>query len=52
MQGLSSTPTVRLERKLGDLPEEAMLKIKQALVFCLDLVVEVEEQNLTVEDES
>ena len=28
---------VRLERKMGELPEEATLKIKQALIFALDL---------------
>ncbi len=28
VQGLSSTPKARLERKLGELPEETMLDIK------------------------
>lgn len=37
VQGLGSIPRVRLERKLGELPEEVMLKIKQALLFALDL---------------
>jgi mRNA interferase MazF len=37
VQGLGSVPVVRLERKLGDLPNEAILKIKQALIFALDL---------------
>jgi mRNA interferase MazF len=39
VQGLGSVPVVRLERKLGDLPNEATLKIKQALIFALDLEV-------------
>ncbi len=37
VQGLGSVPSVRLERKLGELPEETMLMIKQALTFALDL---------------
>jgi mRNA interferase MazF len=37
VQGLASLPTVRLERKLGTLPNEAMLRIKRALAFALDL---------------
>ncbi|UIE38448.1 type II toxin-antitoxin system PemK/MazF family toxin [Leptodesmis sichuanensis] len=37
VQGLSSVPVIRLERKLGDLPNETMLEIKQALIFALDL---------------
>jgi mRNA interferase MazF len=37
VQGLGSVPIVRLERKLGELPDAAILKIKQALMFALDL---------------
>jgi mRNA interferase MazF len=37
VQGLASIPTVRLERKLGVLPENVMLKIKRALSFALAL---------------
>jgi mRNA interferase MazF len=37
VQGLGSVPIVRLERKLGQLPEEVMLEIKQALMMALDL---------------
>jgi mRNA interferase MazF len=37
VQGVGSLPTVRLERKLGALPGEAMARIKQALIFALDL---------------
>jgi mRNA interferase MazF len=37
VQGLGSLPTVRLERRLGKLPDEAMDKIKQTLLFALDL---------------
>lgn len=36
-QGLSSLPKVRLERRLGKLPEEVMGKIKHALMFALEL---------------
>jgi mRNA interferase MazF len=37
VQGLGSVPSVRLERKLGELSGETMLIIKQALMFALDL---------------
>jgi mRNA interferase MazF len=37
IQGMGSIPTVRLERKLGKLSDEVMLKIKQAILFTLDL---------------
>jgi mRNA interferase MazF len=37
VQGLSSIPHVRLERKLGQLPDEAMQKIREAILFALDL---------------
>jgi mRNA interferase MazF len=37
VQGLGSIPAARLERKLGELPNETMLEIKQALIFALDL---------------
>ena len=36
-QGLASIPTVRLERKLGKLPNAVMTKLKSALAFALDL---------------
>jgi len=36
VQGLGSLPQVRLERKLGKLPDEVMTKIKRALAFALD----------------
>jgi mRNA interferase MazF len=36
VQGLGSIPLVRLERRLGAIPREIMLKVKQALVFALD----------------
>jgi mRNA interferase MazF len=41
VQGIASIPTVRLERKLGKLPDEVMLKIKQAILFALDLEAEI-----------
>jgi mRNA interferase MazF len=37
VQGLASIPTVRLERRLGRLPGDAMTKLKGALAFALDL---------------
>lgn len=37
VQGLASVPTVRLERRLGKLPNDALISIKRALVFALDL---------------
>ena len=45
VQGLGSTPIVRLERKLGKLSDEVMLEIKQALVFALDLEVDTQCNN-------
>ena len=36
-QGIGSIPTVRLERKLGDLPIEVMQQIKEAIIFAMDL---------------
>jgi mRNA interferase MazF len=40
VQGLGSLPTVRLERRLGRLPADVMVKIKHALAFALDLTPE------------
>ncbi len=37
VQGLGSLPRVRLERRLGVLPEATMAEIKRTLVFALDL---------------
>ncbi len=37
VQGVASVPTVRLERRLGRIPERAMAEIRSALVFALDL---------------
>lgn len=37
VQGLGSLPRVRLEHRLGKLPDEAMTKIKHALAFALNL---------------
>jgi mRNA interferase MazF len=45
VQGLGSIPTVRLECKLGKIPDEVMLKIKQAMLFTLDLEPDVEESD-------
>jgi mRNA interferase MazF len=38
--GLGSLPTVRLERRLGTLPDAVMVQIKRALAFALDLRTE------------
>src|SRR5256885_14322243 len=37
VQGLGSLPTVRLERKIGRLPNIVMERLKHALAFALDL---------------
>jgi mRNA interferase MazF len=37
VQGMGSMPVVRLGRRLGALPTPVMTKIRQALVFALDL---------------
>jgi mRNA interferase MazF len=44
VQGMASIPTVRLERKLGKLPDEVMLKIQQAILFALDLEPDLPEE--------
>ncbi|QLE55504.1 type II toxin-antitoxin system PemK/MazF family toxin [Nostoc sp. TCL26-01] len=43
VQGIGSIPSMRLERKLGELSEETILKIKQALRFALDLADDIQE---------
>ena len=40
VQGLGSIPKVRLERRLGKLPNNVMLAVKNAILFALDLEVE------------
>ena len=37
VQGIGSIPTVRLERRLGRLPAEAMDEIRRALMFLFNL---------------
>lgn len=37
VQGLGSLPQVRLERKLGRLPDDVTKGVKRALIFALDL---------------
>ena len=37
VQGLGSLPTVRLERKIGRLSNDVMMRLKDALAFALDL---------------
>ena len=39
VQGLGSIPDVRLERRLGRLPQDVMADIKRALAFILELEV-------------
>ena len=39
VQGLGSIPDVRLERRLGKLPQDVMADIKRALAFILELEV-------------
>jgi mRNA interferase MazF len=51
VQGLGSIPAARLERKLGELPNETMLEIKQALIFALDLEGEVHHDSTSDSDE-
>jgi mRNA interferase MazF len=36
VQGLASVPVVRLERRLGTVPQTVMSEIKKALAFALD----------------
>ncbi len=43
VQGIGSIPSVRLERRLGKLPEAVLDEIKQAIAFALDLASEPEE---------
>ena len=40
VQGIASIPTVRLEYKLGTLPDAMLRGIKQALFFALDLEID------------
>lgn len=37
VQGLGSIPTIRLERQLGRLPDSTLAKIRQAILYALDL---------------
>ena len=37
VQGLGSIPTIRLERKLGKVPDQTLNEIRRALAFALDL---------------
>jgi mRNA interferase MazF len=37
VQGIASIPSIRLERKLGKLPDGTMAGIRRALFFALDL---------------
>jgi mRNA interferase MazF len=37
VQGLGAIPVIRLERRLGRLPDQAMNDIKRALAFVLEL---------------
>ena len=37
VQGIASIPAIRLERRLGAIPEGTMAEIRRALTFALDL---------------
>jgi mRNA interferase MazF len=37
VQGLGSLPTVRLERKIGRVSVDVMMRLKHALTYALDL---------------
>jgi mRNA interferase MazF len=37
VQGIGSIPLPRLKRRLGTLPEESVARIKQAVIYALDL---------------
>jgi mRNA interferase MazF len=37
VQGIASIPSVRLERRLGTLPEKLLIEIRRALSFALNL---------------
>lgn len=52
VQGLGSVPSARLERKLGELPDEVMLKIKQAILFALDLEPDAQQHDSPEADNS
>jgi mRNA interferase MazF len=38
VQGIGSLPVTRLERKLGELPDDVLRKIHQALKFAFNLI--------------
>lgn len=52
VQGLGSLPRVRLERKLGELPKEVMLRIKEAISFALDLETDAPQPSTLETDDS
>lgn len=37
VQGIGSIPTARLERKLGELPDDVLSEIKRAIVFAFEI---------------
>lgn len=37
IQGVASIPLVRLEQRIGSLPETVMVEVRKALLFALDL---------------
>lgn len=41
VQGLGSIPKVRLQRRIGKLPDDVMMEIKNPIFFALDLEVEL-----------
>ena len=37
VQGIGSLPNIRLERKIGKLPDKVLVKIKKAILFAIDI---------------
>jgi mRNA interferase MazF len=37
VQGIGSLPSIRLERKLGKLPNEVLTEIREAIFFAMDI---------------
>jgi mRNA interferase MazF len=37
VQGVASLPVTRLERKLGQVPDDTLQKVKRALAFAMEL---------------
>lgn len=51
IQGLGSIPTARLERKLGELTDDVMLRIDEAIMFALNLEIYLQLDNPSENDD-